>query len=228
VDCQTALTAPQAGEAGIVAARMRADCERRVIATNTMDIRPWAIAAAQAEREANAQLLPGGTAPPGTPTWRSIGPTRNNWDNFVFVGFPTIHSTGTNGGRIRTVLQDPTNPDRVYVLSAGGGLWRTDNFSKNKPDWQPLTDGVVSTSGGAVAFGATPNVLYLGIGDPFGRVISVTGVMVRSVDGGQTWSPFVTCRVRALSWTSRSTRAAAWRPCWSPPMWACFGRSTAA
>ena len=186
LNCRTAQTdridVSKIDDSAALAARLRAMCEARG-GMPTVETTTSAKAEAQAERMQNAQLLPGGTAPSGTPTWQSIGPTRNNWWN------NGIHSTSSNGGRVRTILQDPTNPERVFVLSAGGGLWRTDNFSQNKPSWQPLTDAVYSTSGGAVAFGATPNVLYLGMGDPFGNISSVTGFMLKSVNGGNTWSP---------------------------------------
>lgn len=41
----------------------------------------------------------------------------------------------------------------------------------------PLTDSLATTTGGSVAFGRTPNVLYLGLGDPF-DVINIGGAMV--------------------------------------------------
>ena len=188
-ECRTALSdfIDQGGtedEAGILLARLRAECETRG-GMPTAEQRAAANAAVEAQRVLYAHLLPGGNAPAGTPTWRSIGPSRNNWWN---TG--TLHSTSTNSGRIRSILQHPVNPDIVYLLTSGGGLWRTANFSKPKPDWQATTDGVLSTSGGAVAFGRTPNVLYLGIGDPFDASGVASGVMVKSTDGGNSWSPF--------------------------------------
>jgi len=42
-----------------------------------------------------------------------------------------------------------------------------------------------------VALGRTPNVLYLGLGDPFAYFPSLGGVVSKSLDGGDTWQPFV-------------------------------------
>jgi len=118
----------------------------------------------------------------GMPTWVSIGPTRANWlQNGVVV--PAIDS-----GRARTILPHPTNPDIVYFLSSGGGLWRADNFTQPGPTWRPLTDGLFSTSGGSVAFGGSASTLYLGLGDPFDFPTSIKGVMYKTSDGGTTWS----------------------------------------
>ena len=48
-----------------------------------------------------------------------------------------------------------------------------------------MTDGVISTSGGAFALGRDPNTIYLGVGDPFDIVSgAVVGVAVKSTDGG--------------------------------------------
>jgi len=38
-----------------------------------------------------------------------------------------------------TILPHPTDPDTVYVLSAGGGLWKTTNFRSPNHKWRPLT-----------------------------------------------------------------------------------------
>jgi photosystem II stability/assembly factor-like uncharacterized protein len=125
----------------------------------------------------------GAAGAPGMPTWVNIGPTRANWlQNGLVV-------TVTDSGRARTILPHPTNPDTVYFLSSSGGLWRTDDFTHPKPAWRPLTDGLISTSGGSVAFGANPSTLYLGTGDPFDFPSSVRGIMYKTTDGGATWSP---------------------------------------
>jgi photosystem II stability/assembly factor-like uncharacterized protein len=117
----------------------------------------------------------------GMPTWVNIGPTNANWlQNGLIVN-------AVDSGRARTILPHPTNPDILYFLSSGGGLWRTDDFTHPKPAWRPLTDGLFSTSGGSVAFGRTPSTLFLGTGDPFDFPFTIKGLMYKSTDGGNTW-----------------------------------------
>ena len=133
------------------------------------------------ERQLNATQLHGGAGIAGMPAWNSLGPTKSNhFQN----GTQPVNET--NSGRLRAILAHPTNPDIVYVLAAQGGLWKTSNFSAPKPDWNPKSDAIGTTSGGAVAFGKNPNTLYLGTGDPFDGYVG--GYMVRSTDGGDNWS----------------------------------------
>src|SRR5262249_7261535 len=69
--------------------------------------------------------------------------------------------------------------------------WKTTNFQKNKPDWVALTDGLITTSGGAAAFGRTPDTIYLGLGDPFDGNAAAGAYVLKSTDGGKTWGPAV-------------------------------------
>lgn len=132
-----------------------------------------------------AAQLPGGKAPKGQGGWVSLGPTEAKYQtNGVTLDI-------SDSGRIRTILPHPTDPDTLYLLTSGGGLWKTTDFTHTNPHWVPKTDGLISTSGGSVAFGRTPNTLYLGIGDPFDVRGLIAGVMTKSTDGGNTWSPIV-------------------------------------
>ena len=135
------------------------------------------------------QLYPnqtiGARYPDGMPVWKSIGPRTSKFSyNGVFID-------GVDSGRMRNILVDPTDSDRVYVLTSGGGLWKTENFSDQQPRWRALTDALLSTSGGAAALGRTADTIYLGVGDPFDVYPTIAGVMVKSTDGGRSWSPFV-------------------------------------
>lgn len=122
----------------------------------------------------------GGIKVPAGGAWTNVGPDRSDWlQNGVRVN-------ESDTGRVRRFLVHPTNPDIVYVLKSSGGLWKTTNFSHPRPAWTPLTDNVLSTSGGNVAFGKNPETIYLGTGDPFDP--GVGGYMYKSIDGGQTWS----------------------------------------
>lgn len=119
------------------------------------------------------------------PRWVSIGPTGADYEqNGSFTGLVR------DSGRARTVLPHPTNPDIVYFLTSGGGLWRTNNWRSEHTTWTPLTDLLPTTGGGAVAFGRNPNTLYLGLGDPYDQ-IAVGGAMTKSTNGGVLWSAVV-------------------------------------
>ncbi|HYY70489.1 MAG TPA: hypothetical protein VE734_12225, partial [Terriglobales bacterium] len=116
------------------------------------------------------------------PVWVPVGPADADYEqNGDASGLVR------DSGRARTILPHPTDPNTLYFLTSGGGLWVTNNFLSDPPTWTPLTDNLPTTGGGAVRFGRTPNVLYLGLGDPF-DVINVGGAVAKSIDGGQTWT----------------------------------------
>jgi photosystem II stability/assembly factor-like uncharacterized protein len=110
--------------------------------------------------------------------WTPVGPVRSNW---IQNG---VRLTKSDTGRMRTILVHPSNPDIVYLLTSGGGLWKTSNFLAPRPQWDAKSDSI-GTAGGAVAFGANPNTLFLGMGDPFDG--GVGGFVVKSTNGGDTW-----------------------------------------
>ena len=101
------------------------------------------------------------------PKWVSIGPAGADYEqNGSFTGHVR------DSGRARTILPHPTNPNIVYFLTSGGGLWRTNNWTSNNTQWKVLTDDLPTTGGGSVAFGRNPNTLYLGLGDPYDQIRS--------------------------------------------------------
>ncbi len=119
------------------------------------------------------------------PTWIPIGPTGANYEsNGAYSGHVR------DSGRARKFLPHPTDPDTLFFLTSGGGLWVTHNFTSSNTTWTPLTDDLPTTSGGSMAFGRTPDVIYLGTGDPFDE-INIGGSMTKTTDGGQTWSTVI-------------------------------------
>jgi hypothetical protein len=137
------------------------------------------------QRKAYPQLAPGAAPPAGVPQWQSIGPTRaTKTENGIKLSV-------TDSGRLRNILPHPTDPNTVYLLSSSGGIWKTSNFEAPNPTWTPITDKVITTSGGAAALGRSPQTLYFGTGDPFDGIPLVGGAMMKTTDGGNTWSPFV-------------------------------------
>jgi hypothetical protein len=137
------------------------------------------------ERAAYFQLLAGAAFAPGIPIWKSLGPTKSN---HIQNG---VLRTVTDSGRARTILPHPTDPNILYFLTSSGGLWKTADFQKNKPTWVSKTDALATTSGGAAAFGRTPDTIYLGLGDPFDGNQAAGAFVLKSTDGGDTWGPAV-------------------------------------
>jgi len=112
--------------------------------------------------------------------WKSIGPT-----NITRIQ-NGVNKAQQISGRMRTILPDPRRADTVYLQTSGGGLWKTTNFSASQPTWAAKTDSIYGTSGGSAAFGRTPDVIYLGSGDPFD--LGVGGIVYKSTDGANSWS----------------------------------------
>lgn len=100
--------------------------------------------------------------------WRSIGPYR--------------------GGRVVAIAGDPTDKQRFYFGSTGGGVWQTTDGGLI---WENISDGYFQrASVGAIAVAQSdPNVIYVGMGETTirGNVSHGDGVY-RSADRGKTWT----------------------------------------
>ena len=84
----------------------------------------------------------------------------HNGNNVVITDRPQV-------GAIEAIAADPTNADRVFVASVGGGVWETTNATAASPTWTPLTDQMPSLEMGAIAFDpndGTFNTLWAGTG----------------------------------------------------------------
>ena len=110
----------------------------------------------------------------------NLGPTRAdfavNGDKYFEI----------DSGRARQILAHPMDPDVLYLATAGGGVWKTYDARGSTVHWEPLTDALGTTSVGTLAMDpSNPEILFLGFGDPFD--VQQPG-LVRSADGGGTWS----------------------------------------
>ncbi len=97
-------------------------------------------------------------------------------------------------GAIHVVAAHPSNSNILYLGAVNGGVWRTDNATVASPSWTPLTDSLPSMAIGALEFDptdATNNTLVAGIGlySSFGRVGPRRTGLLRTADGGSTWTP---------------------------------------
>jgi hypothetical protein len=79
------------------------------------------------------------------------------------VGPITINTAEKGIGRISRMAHHPTDPNTLYVATAGAGLWKTTNGGTT---WQPLTDGLPNLNLSGVAVNKIdPNIIYILTGD---------------------------------------------------------------
>ncbi len=102
------------------------------------------------------------------------------------------------GGRINAIEVNPHNPHTVFVGAANGGVWKTMDAGGS---WTPLTDQLQSVSMGSLAIDPNDtNIIFAGTGELPGTVDSYAGYgLLRSADGGTTWSDVGPSSVAAYS-----------------------------
>ena len=98
-------------------------------------------------------------------TWTALGP-------------------GNIGGRIRAVLIDPNDPNRILVGASTGGIWLSTNGGQSFSAIADFTGNIVIA---AMALDpVNPNTIYAGTGESFTGYQGVG--MFKSVDRGATWT----------------------------------------
>lgn len=118
----------------------------------------WAAAPAEEEEEAS---------PFGNLMWRNIGPVNMS-------------------GRVADVEGVPGDPRIVYVGSASGGVWKSENGGLT---FSPIFDEQPIASIGDLALApSNPQVIYVGTGEGNPRnSVSFGNGVYKSLDGGTTW-----------------------------------------
>jgi hypothetical protein len=111
--------------------------------------------------------------PLSTSTWTAMG--------------PGALGTAPVSGRASGIAAHPTDPNIIYLATAGGGVWKTANAGAS---WIPLTDSQPTLFMGAMAIAPSDsNVIYAGTGEATNSGLSFYGRgMLKSSDAGATWS----------------------------------------
>lgn len=102
--------------------------------------------------------------------WTPIGPS------------PMADSREDNG-LVTAIAVNPNDEDVIYIGTAGGGVWRTNDGGSN---WTPMFDHQAALGIGSIAIDpADTDVIYVGTSTRVG--LQPPAGLFRSADGGATW-----------------------------------------
>ena len=89
-------------------------------------------------------------------------------------------------GRVTSIDALYTNPDLIYLGTASGGVWKTENSGSN---WTPVFDEQPTLNIGAVCIQqSNPSVVWVGTGEGNPRnSVSIGEGIYKTMDGGKTW-----------------------------------------
>ena len=108
-----------------------------------------------------------------------------NFDQFKDLKPRNIGPAGMSG-RITTIDVVLQNPNIIYLGSASGGVWKTEN---NGNTWTPVFDDQPTQNIGTVTVQqSNPNIVWVGTGEGNPRnSVSLGGGIFKSLDAGKTW-----------------------------------------
>lgn len=113
-------------------------------------------------------------------TWAYAGP--HNLD----IPYQTYYGQRPLSGRKNGIAVSPSNYQISYLASAGGGIWKS---TDNAITYQPMSDSWKFLHTTCVAVHPTdPDIVYAGTGDFYGFFTRQTFGIMKSINGGVTWS----------------------------------------
>jgi hypothetical protein len=101
---------------------------------------------------------------------------------------------GNVGGRIRSIVIDPNNANKMWVGSVSGGIWRSTDAGAS---WGPVDDFMANLAVSTMVIDPTnSNIMYAGTGEIFPTFSECYlcsygirgGGIFKSIDGGLTWN----------------------------------------
>ncbi|MCI0588970.1 MAG: hypothetical protein L0323_19275 [Planctomycetes bacterium] len=140
-----------------------------------------ALLAAREQFEALAALETAGGLSAGA--WTALGP-------------------GNIGGRVRSILPHPTDPDTLFAGSVSGGIWKTTDGGSS---WSAVDDfmgNLAVTS--LILVPSNPSVMYAATGEGFFNSDAIQGAGIfQSLDGGTTWTQLPSTANPNFYWVNR-------------------------
>src|SRR6266852_3061386 len=138
----------------------------------------------QMERQEKGRLIEsminGSLTPPVTTdaAWTPLGPSP----------LPNGGGSIPVSGRVTTVVVDPTNPNKVYLGAAQGGVWRSLDGGAT---WAAIFDSAQSLAIGALALAPDHTTLYVGTGEFNGCADCFFGAGLYRIDNADTSATLV-------------------------------------
>lgn len=125
---------------------------------------------------------------------------------------------GNAGGRIRAIVIDPNNANRMWIGSAGGGIWRTTTAGTS---WSPVNDFMANLAVSTMVINPnSPTIMYAGTGESFaagnpdGLGFTPDGLrglgVFQSIDGGITWNQLASTNPAAAAVCPAAGPACPW------------------
>ena len=124
----------------------------------------------------NSKLLPAFNKTTGQVETNGLTP--NGW---------TWKGPGNIGGRTRALVIHPTQTNRLWAGSVGGGIWYSSNSGTS---WSPVNDFMSNLAVSTIIIDPTnPNTMYAGTGEGFFNADGIRGAGIfKSIDGGVSWN----------------------------------------
>ncbi len=179
------------------------------------ELRHRAYQAKMRARATHTQLLQNSKSnsqTPSTGAWTPLGPVPLASDA-TGNGFQDYHQVS---GRATAVAIDPADAtgNTVFMGGAQGGVWTSTNAASsvaNNVTWTPLTDDQATLSIGSIAIqpgnsNPATSVVLVGTGEADNSADSYFGLgMLRSADGGNTWTLIPTANGGSLYFSGLGT-----------------------
>lgn len=109
---------------------------------------------------------------------------------------------GNFGGRTRSLVINPADPNIMYAGAVLGGVWKTTDGGAN---WAPLNDLLPNIGIGALAMDPkNPNILFAGTGEWFSGGGGRRGAGIfRTADGGASWTLLESTTTTSFYYTNK-------------------------
>jgi hypothetical protein len=110
----------------------------------------------------------------------------SNWQPVGPFAFLNTGSWSSGKGRVQTVVEDPNNPNIIYIGTPASGLWKSTDAGIN---FTNISDNLPQNGVSGIAIDPNnSNIIYIATGDSDGGDTESVGVL-KTTDGGATWNP---------------------------------------